>query len=93
MTRKAVKNSAEMVAVMCGAGIDPERATFLIGTSKQGMACEMAPQDTEILLIVDPDDHTKDITFVPYASEELRLSGKHKSNSKYKTSMRKKYDT
>ena len=66
MTRKYVKNSGDMVAIMCGAGLDPAQATFLIGTSKQGMACEMAPKDTQILLIVDPDDHTKDITFVPY---------------------------
>jgi len=83
VTRKVVKNSAEMVAVMCGAGIDPEHATDLIGTSKQGMAFEMAKGDAQILLIVDPDDHTKDITFVPYASEELRLSGAYKSRSRY----------
>ena len=57
MTRRYVKNSGDMVAIMCGAGLDPGQATFLIGTSKQGMACEMAPKDTQILLIVDPDDH------------------------------------
>ena len=83
MTRKVVKHSAEMVAVMCGAGIEPEHATDLIGTSKQGMACEMATGDAQILLIVDPDNHTKDITFVPYASEERRLSGAYKPRSRY----------
>jgi|TARA_R110000824_G_scaffold96593_5_gene231250 hypothetical protein len=101
LTRKIVKNSAEMVAVMCGAGVDPAEATHLIGTSKHGMAFEMAKGDTQILLIVDPDDHTKDITFVPYASEELRMSGKLKSKYNHqwakareqerKASMRKKY--
>ena len=101
MTRKVVKNSAEMVAVMCGAGVDSEQATQLIGTSKHGMAFEMAKGDTQILLISDPDDHTKDVTFVPYASEELRMSGKLKSRYNHqwakareqerKASMRKKY--
>ena len=101
MTRKVVKNSAEMVASMCGAGVDPEEATHLIGTSKHGMAFEMAKGDTQIILIIDPDDHTKDITFVPYASEELRISGKLKSRYNHqwakareqerKASMRKKY--
>ena len=102
MTRKVVKNSAEMVAIMCGAGIEPDQATKLRGTAKQGMAYDIAPQDCQLLLIVDPDYHTKDITFVPYASEELRLSGNYRPRYDHrwakmkeqdrKASMRNRYD-
>ena len=101
MTRKVVKDSAEMVAVMCGAGVDPEEATHLIGTSRHGMAFDMARGDVQVILIVDPDDPTKDITFVPNESEELRIAGKPTSKYNHqwanerdrerKASMRKKY--
>ena len=92
MTRKVVKNSAEMVAAMCGAGIAPEHATELRGTAKQGRALDMAPQDCQLLLIVDPDDHTKDLTFVPFESEEIRLSGGTPKKYDYTWSKRQQQD-